>query len=130
MVAPVFELAPRAGVRPRTTPANPHTQLDQQPTNPAIVAELAHRAFSLPDAEERPSRPRVRPPASSPRSQPAPVLPPDAVEAVVARRWGELHPVARRGLIAVTALLFASYHFAGGRPHRRRRWVLPDQGSS
>ena len=47
-------LPERAGHRPRTTPTNPHTQLDQNPQDP-VVQELARRVFALPDVEERPS---------------------------------------------------------------------------
>ena len=41
-------LPARAGDRPRTTPTNPHTQLDQQPTDLRWVEELAERVFALP----------------------------------------------------------------------------------
>jgi Family of unknown function (DUF5519) len=44
----------RRGVRPATTPSNPHTQLDQNP-DPAVVDRLAARLFSLPGVVERPS---------------------------------------------------------------------------
>ena len=40
-------LPERAGQRPRTTPTNPHTQLDQNPEDP-VVRELAQRVFALP----------------------------------------------------------------------------------
>ena len=48
-------LPPRAGARPRTTPTNPHTQLDQQPTDQRLADELARRAFALPGVVEEPS---------------------------------------------------------------------------
>jgi hypothetical protein len=48
-------LPPRAGERPRTTPTNPHRQLDGQPTERTFRAELAARVFALPDVEARPS---------------------------------------------------------------------------
>lgn len=44
----------RGGSRPRTTPTNPHTQLEESPGR-GIVEELARRAFALPNEEERPS---------------------------------------------------------------------------
>ena len=43
-----------SGSRPRTTPTNPHTQLEQNP-QPEMVEELAQRDFTLPGVEERPS---------------------------------------------------------------------------
>lgn len=46
----------RAGERPRTTPSNPHTQLDQQPTDVAWTEELARRVFALLGVVEEPSR--------------------------------------------------------------------------
>ena len=121
----------RRGSRPRTTPTNPHTQLDQQPTDLTFVTELRRRAFSLPDVEERPSAISV-PGAralwlqtgapTGPRTafmvgrefahfHPAPdhslhlTLPPDRVEAVIERGWGEMHPVARMGFIPATAVM-------------------------
>jgi len=48
-------LPPRAGSRPRTTPSNPHTQLDQQPEDRTLREQLAARLWSLPDVEERPT---------------------------------------------------------------------------
>jgi hypothetical protein len=47
-------LPKRRGSRPRTTPTNPHTQLEQNPER-EVVDELARRVFALPDVEERPS---------------------------------------------------------------------------
>jgi hypothetical protein len=47
-------LPKRSGSRPRTTPTNPHTQLEQNPTR-EVVDELARRVFTLPGVEERPS---------------------------------------------------------------------------
>ncbi|HVF00867.1 MAG TPA: hypothetical protein VNA27_05935, partial [Rubrobacteraceae bacterium] len=47
-------LLQRSGPRPRTTPTNPHTQLEQNPDT-SIVEELVCRIFSLPGVEERPS---------------------------------------------------------------------------
>ena len=47
-------LPKRSGSRPRTTPTNPHTQLEQNPQF-EVVEELARRVFALPGVEERPS---------------------------------------------------------------------------
>jgi hypothetical protein len=128
-VTPV--LPRRSGARPRTTPTNPHTQLDQQPPDPAISDLLAERAFALPAVDERPSAisvPGARAlwlregmPAGPPEAfmigrefahlHPAPdvslhlTLPPDWVDHVLAQCWGELHPMAQRGLIPATTVM-------------------------
>jgi hypothetical protein len=47
-------LPKRSGSRPRITPTNSHTQLEQNP-QPEMVEELAQRIFTLPGVEERPS---------------------------------------------------------------------------
>ena len=47
-------LPKRSGSRPRTTPTNPHTQLEQNPER-EVVDELARRVFALPGVEERTS---------------------------------------------------------------------------
>ncbi len=44
----------RSGSRPKTTPTNPHMQLEQNPQR-EVVEELARRVFALPGVEERPS---------------------------------------------------------------------------
>jgi hypothetical protein len=124
-------LPARAGARPRTTPTNPHTQLDQQPADAALVAELARRAFALPGVIEQPSRisvPGARAlvladgePAGPPEAflldrefahlHPAPdhslhaMLPIEVAEEAVAAGWAEPHPVARMGLIPPTAVM-------------------------
>jgi hypothetical protein len=126
-----LQLPPRAGSRPRTTPSNPHTQLDQQPADPALIAELARRAFALPGVEEQPSRisvPGARAlvladdePAGPPDAfligrefahlHPSPdhslhaMLPLDVAEAAIEAGWAEGHPVARMGLIPRTAVM-------------------------
>ena len=119
-----YELPPREGPRPRTTPTNPHTQLDQNP-GPSLVQELARRAFALPDVEERPSAISV-PGAralwlsedvpAGPREafmigrefahiHPMPdgslhaALPPEVAREAVEKEWAEQHPVARLGYI-------------------------------
>jgi hypothetical protein len=126
-----WALPPRAGRRPRTTPTNPHTQLDQQPTEPSLVEELARRVFALPGVVERPSRisvPGARAltlaegePAGPPEAfmierefahlHPTPdhslhaMLPLDIAEAAIDAGWAETHPVARMGLIPPTAVM-------------------------
>jgi Family of unknown function (DUF5519) len=121
----------RVGDRPRTTPTNPHTQLDQQPTDLLWVEELARRVFALPGVVEEPSRislPGARAlvlapgePIGPPEAflidrefahlHPAPdhslhaMLPTETVSEAVATRWAEPHPVAMRGLIPSTAVM-------------------------
>ena len=120
----------RAGARPRTTPTNPHTQLDQQPGEPRLTEELARRAFALPGVVEEPSRisvPGARAlvlapgePAGPPEAflierefahiHPDPdhslhaMLPTETVSEAIAAGWAEPHPVALRGLIPPTAV--------------------------
>jgi len=36
-----------AGARPRTTPTNPHTRLDQQRASTRVIEQRARRAFPL-----------------------------------------------------------------------------------
>jgi hypothetical protein len=124
-------LPPRAGARPRTTPTNPHTQLDQQPSDLRWVRELAGRVFALPGVVEEPSRisvPGARAlvlapdePAGPPEAfligrefahlHPDPdhslhaMLPPETANEAVAAGWAEPHPVALRGLIPMTAVM-------------------------
>jgi hypothetical protein len=121
----------RAGDRPRTTPTNPHTQLDQQPNDPALTEELARRVFSLPGVVERPSRisvPGARALTLAPGEPTGPVeaflidrefahlhpspdhslhamLPPEVARQAVGAGWAEVHPVARLGLIPPTAVM-------------------------
>ena len=126
-----LDLPQRAGSRPRTTPTNPHTQLDQQPANPRLAEELARRVFALPGVVEQPSGisvPGARAlvlapdePAGPPEAfligrefahlHPAPdhsahaMLPPEVVREAIDAGWAELHPVALRGLIPETAVM-------------------------
>jgi hypothetical protein len=121
----------RAGDRPRTTPTNPHTQLDQQPIDLRWIEELARRVFALPGVVEEPSRisvPGARALVLAPDEaagppeaflldrefahlHPAPdhslhaMLPPETVTEAVSAGWAEPHPVARRGLIPPTAVM-------------------------
>lgn len=117
-------LPERSGSRPKTTPTNPHTQLDQNP-DARIVQELARRVFALPGVEERPSAisvPGARAlwlreevPAGPPEAfmigrefahiHPMPdgslhaALPPEIADEAVRKGWAEQHPVARMGFI-------------------------------
>jgi len=121
----------RVGARPRTTPTNPHTQLDQQPTDTRVIEELARRAFALPGVVEEPSRISVPGARALVLAPGEPVGPPDAflidrefahlhsapdhslhamlptevAAAAVAAGWAEPHPVALRGLIPPTAMM-------------------------
>lgn len=121
----------RVGDRPRTTPTNPHTQLDQQPADLGWVEALARRVFALPGVIEQPSRisvPGARALVLAPEEatgppeaflidrefahlHPAPdhslhaMLPTETVTEAVAAGWAEPHPVALRGLIPPTAVM-------------------------
>jgi len=124
-------LPARAGDRPRTTPTNPHTQLDQQPADPRWVEELAERVFALPGVHEAPSRisvPGARALVLAPGEptgpaeaflierefahlHPAPdhslhaMLPEETAREAIEAGWAEPHPVALRGLIPPTAVM-------------------------
>jgi hypothetical protein len=124
-------LPTRAGDRPRTTPTNPHTQLDQQPTDLRWYDELARRIFSLRGVLEEPSRisvPGARALVLAPGEpagpaeaflierefahlHPAPdhslhaMLPLETAEEAIEAGWAEPHPVALRGLIPRTAVM-------------------------
>jgi hypothetical protein len=126
-----LQLPARHGRRPRTSPSNPHTQLDQQPTDPRLAEELARRAFALPGVSEQPSRisvPGARAmvladgePAGPSEAfligrefahlHPFPdyslhaMLPVDVANAAIDAGWAEHHPVALRGLIPPTAVM-------------------------
>jgi GNAT superfamily N-acetyltransferase len=124
----------RNGPRPRTTPSNPHTQLDQQPAAGEagrLRADLASRVFALPDVKERPSAISVpgaralwltEAAARGPREaflvgtefahlHPAPdwslhaALPPLVAEQAIEAGWAEVHPVARLGLIPANVVM-------------------------
>jgi luciferase-like monooxygenase len=124
-------LPTRTGDRPRTTPTNPHTQLNQQPSDSHWVDELASRVFALPGVVEEPSRisvPGARAlvlaegePAGPAEAflidrefahlHPDPdhslhaMLPTETVAEAVAAGWAEPHPVALKGLIPPTAVM-------------------------
>ncbi len=128
---PPSSLPRRPGERPRTTPTNPHTQLDQQPEDPALAEELARRVFALPGVIEGPSHisvPGARALILAPGEAAGPpqaflvgrefahlhpppdrsahaMLPLDLVREAVRAGWAESHPVARRGLIPHNAVM-------------------------
>ena len=130
-----LDLPVRAGVRPRTTPTNPHTQLDQQPADAHVIEELARRIFALPGVVEEPSRisvPGARAlvlapgePTGPPEAfligrefahlHPAPdhslhaMLRSEVAEEAVSAGWAEPHPVAVRGLIPPTAVMLYAF---------------------
>lgn len=120
----------RSGPAPTTTPTNPHTQLDQQPTGWDQRELLAAAVFDLPGVVERPSGisvPGARalwleeaadgPPEAFmvgtefAHFHPAPdqslhmMLPPALAEEAIQAGWAEQHPVARRGLISPNAVM-------------------------
>src|ERR1700710_136169 len=99
---PVAELPTRAGPRPRTTPTNPHTQLDQQPADAAVVAELARRAFALAGVVEEPSRISVPGARALVLSAGEPTGPPEAF--LVGREFAHLHPDPDHSLHAMLPL--------------------------
>jgi hypothetical protein len=126
----MIDLPPRAGERPKTTSVNPHQQQSQNP-GPEAHELLLSRAFDLPHVERRPSAISVpgaqalwlseevgggRPEAFLIGREFAHVhpaydgsmhmmLPPEAVDELVAKGWGEPHPMARRGLIPSSAVM-------------------------
>ncbi len=118
------QLPVRSGPRPRTTPTNPHQQLDQHPP-PELIESLVQRLSALPGVIQRPSAISVpgarafwlpQQDAKGPREafmigtefahvHPLPdgslhvALPPPVGDAAIANGWAEQHPVARMGLI-------------------------------
>jgi hypothetical protein len=129
---PVVEPLPeRRGTRPRTHLELPHSQLDQQPTEPAVREELAARAFSFAGVREEPSgvsvpgaralvldRQAARGPAEAflvgrefAHLHPGPdlslhlALPePEARQAIDAG-WAEWHPLAAAGRLPKTIVM-------------------------
>ncbi len=123
-------LTRRQGPRPTSTPTNPHTQLDQQPTDSEQRELLAASVFALPGVVERPSlisvpgaralwlsEGRAGPPEAflvgdefahlhpGPDQSLHAMLPPALAEEAVEAGWAEQHPVARRGLIPPNAVM-------------------------
>lgn len=124
------DLPQRAGPRPRTTPTNPHTQLDQNAT-PELQERLFERARSLQGVRIEPSGisvPGARAFVLQENAAEGPpeafmigrefahlhpasdgslhmMVPPDLARTVDERGWGEQHPVARMGLIPANAIM-------------------------
>src|SRR3954468_20196307 len=92
-------LPTRAGERPRTTPTNPHTQLDQQPGDLRWIAELARRVFALPGVVEQPSRVSVPAPRALGLGPEEPTGPPEAF--LIDREFAHLHPAPDHSLHAM-----------------------------
>src|SRR5918994_6423712 len=126
----MIDLPPRAGEKPKTTSTNPHQQLSQNPTL-EVYELLLSKAFDFPHVKRRHSaisvpgaqalwlseevtgaRPEafligrefahVHPPYDGSMHM---MLPPETVEELLEKGWGEPHPMARRGLIPTTAVM-------------------------
>jgi hypothetical protein len=120
----------RGGPRPRTTPTNPHTQLDQQPADAGVRHRLRASLAGLRGVSWQPSRISVPgaeamvldSSATGPAEafmigrefahlHPSPdhslhlMVPEPMAEELIAAGWAELHPVARRGLLPRTAVM-------------------------
>jgi hypothetical protein len=122
-------LPPRAGPRPSTTPTNPHTQLDQQPTDPRWPDELARRVFSLPGVVEMPSRISVPGARALVLAPDEPVGPPEAF--LIEREFAHLHPSPDHSLHAMLPLETASEAVEAGwaEPHPvALRGLIPRNG--
>jgi hypothetical protein len=124
-------LPQRPGPRPTTTPTNPHTQLDQQPDGTEQRDMLAAEVFSWPGVVERPSRISVPGARALWLDEGVPagpveafmvgrefahlhpgadqslhaMLPLELAKEAVDAGWAEPHPVARLGLIPMTAVM-------------------------
>ncbi len=108
----------RPGPRPRTTPTNPHTQLDQTAppdlqeqvfalaqalpgveTGPSAISVPGARAFCLPGCANAKREAfmiehefaHIHPPRDGSLHM---VLPPEILDAVIGNGWAELHPLA------------------------------------
>ena len=125
-----FELSLRTGPRPTTTDCAPHEQVSQN-SPPEIHAEFKRRAFELPFVERRPSGISVpgaealvlpHAHACGPREafmigrefahvhpgydgSSHLMLPLPVVEELIAKGWGEPHPMARQGVIPANAVM-------------------------
>ena len=123
-------LPPRRGPRPRTTPTNPHTQLDQQPETGEQRERLAATVFAFAGVREEASVVSV-PGAralcvADPSSAPGDaflagsefahlhpgadhslhvMLPPQLAPLAIDAGWAEPHPVASRGLVPPNAVM-------------------------
>lgn len=129
-IATDLPLSPRPGPRPRATPTNPHTQLNQN-APPELQERLFERAKALSGVQVEPSAISVpgarafvltEEAAAGPEEafmigrefahvHPATdgslhmMLPLELARRVEEQGWGEPHPVARMGLIPPTAMM-------------------------
>lgn len=132
------KLPPRPGPRPRTTPTNPHQQLDQHAPAP-VIETLVQRLGALPGTIQRPSAISVpgarafwlpQQDAQGPREafmigtefahvHPLPdgslhvALPPPLARQAIEAGWAEEHPVARMGLIPANVCMVYAPRDAG-----------------
>src|SRR5215207_515914 len=83
-------LPKRSGSRPKTTPTNPHTQLEQNPER-EVVDELATRVFALPGVEERPSAISVPGTRALWLREELPIGPQEAF--LIGREFAHIHPM-------------------------------------
>lgn len=123
-------LPARPGPPPRSTPTNPHVQLDQN-APPELQEQLFERARGLAGVRVEPSMisvPGARAFVLAEEAAGGPaeafmigrefahlhpvsdgslhmMLPPDLARTVDEQGWGEQHPVARMGLIPPTAMM-------------------------
>lgn len=95
-------LPQRRGPRPRTTPTNPHTQLDQQPADDEALW-LEDPSSSPPDAFMIGAEFAHLHPGAD-RSVHL-MLPPELAPIAIDAGWAEQHPVAARGLIPHNAVM-------------------------
>jgi phospholipase/carboxylesterase len=121
----------RSGPRPRTTPTNPHSQLDQNASaalqeklfavarslsgvavRPSLVSVPGARAFHLPDSANKTHGAFMieREFAHLHPTQDGSLhmtLPPDIVDAVIDNGWAERHPLAgKHGLPANIVMVY------------------------
>ena len=124
------ELPLRSGAKPKTSPGQPHQQLDQNPPE-AMYASLKERAFDFPNVDRRPSIisvpgaealwlhddqvcgckeafmlgnefAHVHPPYDGSMHA---MLPLEAVRELLNKGWGEMHPLVRTGALPQTSVM-------------------------
>jgi hypothetical protein len=89
-------LPARSGPPPATQQHLPHSQLDQQPADPGLQAELARRAFGLPGVVEAPSAVSVPGARALMLADGSQAGPPEAF--MVEREFAHLHPAPDQSL--------------------------------
>lgn len=125
------EIPSRVGERPRTTNTNPHTQLNQQPSDTSHVKHLMDWAFTFEHIERKPSGVSVPGAVAMcmveghtckscnafmigtefAHFHPHPDysmhlgLPEEEAEVVIAKGWGEWHPLITRGLLPPSIIM-------------------------